>query len=140
MRTTPTSIDRRPQSPFVLRPEAPGTRVRSIRPRIEYGAGRVEELREHGRTLEARVLGSSKEPYLVRLEHDGEELVPTCTCPFDWEPFCKHAIAALAARAGVETAPRGQRTRCGAGAARAAARGRPAGSSSPLSGNDVPGR
>ncbi|NMC68712.1 MAG: DEAD/DEAH box helicase family protein [Myxococcales bacterium] len=103
-----TAIERRDRSPFVLRPEtlAALASERIVARGIAYArAGRVEELREHGGRLEARVLGSHKEPYLVRVEHDGEELVPTCTCPFDWEPFCKHAIAVLAARAGVEAAP-----------------------------------
>ncbi|MBI5487030.1 MAG: DEAD/DEAH box helicase [Deltaproteobacteria bacterium] len=102
------AIDRTPQSPFVLRPEALAELAsdRILGRGIEYArAERVEELREHGRTLEARVIGSRKEPYLVRIEHDGDELVPSCTCPFDWEPFCKHSIAALAARAGVSSKP-----------------------------------
>jgi superfamily II DNA or RNA helicase len=108
MRAHSTAIDRRVRSLFVLRPEALAELAsdRIVARGIAYArAGRVEELREHGRTLEARVLGSSKEPYLVRIEHDGEELVPTCTCPFDWEPFCKHAVATLAARARIEAGP-----------------------------------
>ncbi|MBN1770304.1 MAG: SWIM zinc finger family protein [Deltaproteobacteria bacterium] len=105
---TERTIERTARSPFVLRPEALAALAseRIVARGIAYArAGRVQELREQGRRLEARVLGSNKEPYLVRLEHDGEELVPSCTCPFDWEPFCKHAVAVLAARARIEAAP-----------------------------------
>jgi uncharacterized protein (DUF3084 family) len=34
------------------------------------------------------------------LKHDGKELRCTCNCAFDWEPFCKHAVAVLAAHNG----------------------------------------
>ncbi|MCK4303769.1 MAG: SWIM zinc finger family protein, partial [Candidatus Eisenbacteria sp.] len=59
-------------------------------------AGRVTDLVAVNGRLEARVAGGRSMPYLVVLEYDGEEILSTCTCPFDWEPFCKHAIAALA--------------------------------------------
>jgi len=38
-------------------------------------------------------LGSS---YTVELTHDLDgELCISCSCPFDWEPMCKHAVAVL---------------------------------------------
>lgn len=64
-------------------------------------AGRVLDMVVAGDRLEALVQGTGSEPYVVSLEHDGEELLPECSCPFDWEPFCKHAVAALAVRAGI---------------------------------------
>ncbi len=63
-------------------------------------AGRVTDLVETDGRLEARVEGTRSEPYLVNLEYDGDEILPSCTCPFDWEPFCKHAIATLAVHLG----------------------------------------
>jgi len=47
--------------------------------------------------LEARVQGGEREPYLVSIEWDGEELLPSCSCPFDGDLYCKHAVAALVA-------------------------------------------
>jgi hypothetical protein len=39
-------------------------------------------------------------PYSVeiRIDDDGD-LAPTCDCPFDWEPVCKHTVATLMAYA-----------------------------------------
>jgi len=106
-RTKALTVIRR--SPFVLRPESLANLAsdRIVGRGIEYArAGRVEGLIDNGRTLEARVVGTRSEPYLVRIEHDGDELVASCTCPFDWEPFCKHAMAAIAARSGLSEKPR----------------------------------
>jgi superfamily II DNA or RNA helicase len=70
---------------------------RIVRRGLGYArAGRVANLVAAGSRLEARVIGTRSEPYLVELEHDGEEILCTCSCPFDWEPFCKHAVAVLA--------------------------------------------
>ncbi|MDI7268318.1 MAG: hypothetical protein QME96_10020, partial [Myxococcota bacterium] len=96
------------RSPFILKPEelAAIASDRILRRAVEYArSGRVTDLRDDGRTLEARVAGSRREPYVVRIEHDGEELIPSCSCPFDWEPFCKHSAAALAARSGIDQKP-----------------------------------
>ncbi len=72
---------------------------RIVRRGLAYAhAGRVLDLIEAGGRIEARVQGTRREPYLVHLEHDGEEFLASCTCPFDWEPFCKHALAVLAVR------------------------------------------
>jgi superfamily II DNA or RNA helicase len=103
-----TALERAPRSPFVLRPERLVSLAsdRIVGRGVEYArGGRVTDLREDGRALEARVAGTRSEPYLVRIEYDGDELIPSCSCPFDWEPFCKHAIAALAARSGVGEKP-----------------------------------
>jgi len=67
---------------------------------------RVLELGWDGKRLWAQVEGSLPErPYLVdvALDEDREPLV-CCSCPFDLEPACKHAVAALLAYAArVET-------------------------------------
>ena len=70
---------------------------------VDYAlSGRVVETREGPGGLEAKVQGTGGEPYLVRVLDDGDGgLLPECSCPFDWEPFCKHAVAALARHAGV---------------------------------------
>lgn len=74
---------------------------RVVRRGLVYArAGRVSNLVETDGRLEARVEGTRSEPYLVSLEYDGDEILPSCTCPFDWEPFCKHAIATLAVHLG----------------------------------------
>ncbi len=80
--------------------------ARIVRRGLSYArAGRVTDLVVDNGRLEARVEGTHSEPYLVMLEHDGEEILSSCTCPFDWEPFCKHAIAALATHSGLVAAP-----------------------------------
>ncbi len=61
--------------------------------------GRVQSLRlgPDGRFLEARVKDSGPTPYLVEVAAAGGLLVSRCTCPFDWGPVCKHAVAAVEA-------------------------------------------
>jgi len=60
---------------------------------------RVMEIDWDEQRLRATVEGSDPDhPYGVEIEIDEEgELVPSCSCPFDWEPVCKHVIAALLA-------------------------------------------
>ncbi len=62
---------------------------------------RVTELKVEGRRLQAWVEGSvPREPYRLVIEADEDgELDISCTCPFDWEPACKHAVAGLLAYA-----------------------------------------
>lgn len=70
---------------------------RIVRRGLDYArAGRVLEVESGPNTLKALVQGSNSRPYRVALQVTGQELQSRCTCPFDWEPFCKHAIAALA--------------------------------------------
>jgi len=61
--------------------------------------GRVQSLRldPDGRFLEARVKDSGPMPYHVEVAAAGGLLVSRCTCPFDWGPVCKHAVAAVEA-------------------------------------------
>ena len=61
--------------------------------------GRVQSLRlgADGRHLEARVRDAGPAPYVVEVEVVGGLLASRCTCPFDWGPVCKHAVAAVEA-------------------------------------------
>ena len=59
---------------------------------------RVIELSWGGTWAEALVEGSRPRlPYQVRIELEGGEVGVECDCPFDGEPVCKHAVAALVA-------------------------------------------
>lgn len=62
---------------------------------------RVVDLQKNAGQLLAFVRGSGETVYTVRIERDFDgELILDCSCPFDWEPACKHIIASLLAHAG----------------------------------------
>jgi superfamily II DNA or RNA helicase len=68
---------------------------------------RVIDLGWHGQRLWATVAGSvAGAPYEVEVaaDEDGDVGV-RCTCPFDGEPACKHAVAALLAYAARQVVP-----------------------------------
>lgn len=68
---------------------------------IDYQkAGKVVHFERAGDQLVAAVQGEQSDPYTLTLRAavDGS-LSLSCNCPFDWEPFCKHGIAALLAYA-----------------------------------------
>ncbi len=70
---------------------------RIIRRGLNYArSGRVIDMAASPTRLEARVLGTDSEPYLVEFSHDGQGLISSCNCPFDWETVCKHGVAVLA--------------------------------------------
>ncbi len=59
---------------------------------------RVTDISWDETAIRAVVQGSRMhEPYDVIVSLDEGELAPSCSCPFDGEPVCKHAIAALLA-------------------------------------------
>ncbi len=63
-----------------------------------FAEGAVLEAQEVGPGIaKARVRGSSDEPYAVELRFGDGALVARCSCPFDFEPICKHAVAACLA-------------------------------------------
>jgi len=71
---------------------------------IKRGVGyfkehRVMEIEWDDHRLQATVEGSNPDnPYGVEIDIDQDgELIPSCSCPFDWEPVCKHVIATLLA-------------------------------------------
>jgi superfamily II DNA or RNA helicase len=61
--------------------------------------GRVVGLRlsNDGKSLEARVRDLGPSPYRVQVVSAGGLLIGNCSCPFDWGPVCKHAVAAVEA-------------------------------------------
>jgi len=57
---------------------------------------RVMLVARDGDRLDAQVEGSERDPYDVVVEADEEgTLFFECTCPYDYSPVCKHAVAAL---------------------------------------------
>jgi len=73
---------------------------RIVRRGIDYfEEHRVTDLRFDQRSIQAVVAGSDPRlPYTVDIGLDeDDEILVDCTCPFDWEPACKHAVAALLA-------------------------------------------
>lgn len=72
-------------------------------PIIQRGLGYFKEDRVVDLSWEAdgarvwgAVDGTAQAPYQVTIEWD-DELLFECTCPFEWEPVCKHAVAVLLA-------------------------------------------
>lgn len=67
---------------------------------------RVTDITWDDAGIRAVVHGSqSLSPYHLQLGVDDGEVVATCTCPFDGEPLCKHAVAALLAYAARQPIP-----------------------------------
>jgi uncharacterized Zn finger protein len=62
--------------------------------------GLVIEVVRRGAVLAALVAGSEEEPYVVevRLDEANEDepvAESRCTCPYEWEGWCKHVVAVL---------------------------------------------
>lgn len=62
-----------------------------------FKEGRVTNTQIHdGLTLRGEVQGSELKRYSVRIHcENGGKLTANCTCPFDFEIFCKHSISLL---------------------------------------------
>ncbi len=65
------------------------------RGREYYYSGMVESVVRRGNRLFAEVLGSEEEPYHVGVNLQGDDFSASCTCPYDWEGYCKHIVAVL---------------------------------------------
>jgi uncharacterized Zn finger protein len=63
----------------------------------EYFAdGLVTRLALRGDSIFAEVEGSDDEPYQLSVQFvDGVPSSASCTCPYEWEGWCKHIVAAL---------------------------------------------
>jgi len=61
-----------------------------------FKEGRVQKLNLSGGVVNAMVKGTRR--YRVKIEID-HYLMSTCTCPYDYEGYCKHIVAALLALA-----------------------------------------
>ena len=60
-----------------------------------YHRGAVTDLVLRGNTIDAEVEGSEVAPYKVSLQVDaGGITAADCTCPYDYEGWCKHIVAA----------------------------------------------
>lgn len=66
--------------------------------------GRIERLDRYGGVVTAAVQGSQPDPYTVDIWFETLDMgmgdiaiYGTCTCPYDWEEYCKHIIAVLLA-------------------------------------------
>ena len=83
-----------------------------------FQEGRVFDLAwdDEDAQLQASVEGAATEPYLVVIRQVEGELAFDCSCPFDWEPVCKHSVATLLAYAALQPVTDGE----AAGAARQA--------------------
>jgi uncharacterized Zn finger protein len=61
-----------------------------------YHSGSVYSIVQRGNGLSARVEGSEADPYQVNIHFDkGGITTATCTCPYDYEGWCKHIVATL---------------------------------------------
>ena len=65
------------------------------RGRDYYESGMVESVTQRGNRLFADVLGSECEPYNVGITLEERDFRASCTCPYDWEGYCKHIVAVL---------------------------------------------
>ena len=60
-----------------------------------YQRGAVTDLVQRGDTIDAEVEGSEVAPYRVSLRFDsGGVTAARCSCPYDYEGWCKHIVAA----------------------------------------------
>lgn len=55
----------------------------------------VLEVRAEGQGIVGKVLGSRGDLYEVRASANGKRLHTDCTCPYEWAPICKHAVALI---------------------------------------------
>ncbi|NJM76835.1 MAG: hypothetical protein HC852_14890 [Acaryochloridaceae cyanobacterium RU_4_10] len=61
-----------------------------------YQSGSVTSLIQRGKELSAKVEGSEFEPYRISIGFNkGGVTSVFCTCPYDFEGWCKHIIATL---------------------------------------------
>lgn len=59
-----------------------------------YHRGAVTALVQRGNTIHAEVEGSEVAPYCVSLQFDSGGITSVrCTCPYDYEGWCKHIVA-----------------------------------------------
>ncbi len=69
------------------------------RGRDYYRKGNVLQLDSSSEAfIQSKVRGSDTEPYEVQIQFDSCGMpISRCTCPFNWEPLCKHAVSTLIA-------------------------------------------
>ena len=60
-----------------------------------HDGGMVERATLRGNQLFAAVQGSEWDPYRVGVTFTAGDFTASCSCPYDWEGYCKHVVAAL---------------------------------------------
>ena len=60
-----------------------------------FAEGLVEWMIRSGNRLFSEVQGSEWQPYKVGITLKGDDFTAACSCPYDWEGYCKHIIATL---------------------------------------------
>lgn len=60
-----------------------------------HDRGQVGRATLRGNRLFVNVEGSQWEPYRVGVTFGACDFTASCTCPYDWEGYCKHIVAAL---------------------------------------------
>lgn len=60
-----------------------------------FQMGNVTDLEQFANKITAMVEGTRD--YTVTIRTDKKTITATCTCPYDWEGYCKHIVATLIA-------------------------------------------
>ncbi len=58
-----------------------------------YRMGSVLSVIQRGDEIQAEVQGSEEQPYRVTIGFDNDGLTAICTCPYDYDGWCKHIVA-----------------------------------------------
>lgn len=58
-----------------------------------YRMGSVLSVTQRGNKIQAEVEGSEEEPYRVTIGFNNDELTAICTCPYNYDGWCKHIVA-----------------------------------------------
>jgi uncharacterized Zn finger protein len=64
---------------------------------------RIDRIDRFGDTVQAAVHGSQPEPYEVKITPENgsngdtpADIDATCSCPYDWDGYCKHVTSSTA--------------------------------------------
>ena len=60
-----------------------------------FESGMVESVTLRGNRLFADVLGSEEDLYHIGITIQQDDFTALCTCPYDWDGYCKHIVAVL---------------------------------------------
>ena len=66
-----------------------------VRGKEYYDWGMVQSIVRRGNRLFGEVLGSEEDPYNVGVALEVCDFSASCTCPYDWDGYCKHIVAVL---------------------------------------------
>jgi uncharacterized Zn finger protein len=59
-----------------------------------YQMGSVLSITQRGEKIQAEVQGSEEQPYHVTIASNNHGLTAICTCPYNYDGWCKHIVAA----------------------------------------------